>query len=41
MRMSVNTSGEKSETHVRYTKQNHTLTVRKKEKLLVISFPTK
>ena len=30
--MSVNTSGEKSETHVRYTKQNHTLTVRKKEK---------
>ena len=25
-------SGEKSETLVRYTKQNHTLTVRKKEK---------
>ena len=32
VRMSVNTSGEKSETLVRYTKQNHTLTVRKKEK---------
>ncbi|KAL8156869.1 hypothetical protein AgCh_001825 [Apium graveolens] len=32
VRMSVNTSGEKSEPHVRYTKQNHTLTVRKKEK---------
>ncbi|KAL8108606.1 hypothetical protein AgCh_024902 [Apium graveolens] len=32
LRMSVNTSGEKSETLVRYTKQNHTLTVRKKDK---------
>jgi len=31
VRMSVNTSGEKSETLVRYTKQNHTLTVRKKD----------
>ena len=32
VRMSVNTSGEKSETLVRYTKQNHTLTVRKKDR---------
>ena len=38
VRKSVNTSGEKSETHVRYTKQNHTLTVRKKEKYH-ITFP--
>ena len=32
VRMSVNTSGEKSETLVRHTKQNHTLTVRNKDK---------
>ncbi|KAL8124902.1 hypothetical protein AgCh_012536 [Apium graveolens] len=38
VRMSVNTSGEKSEILVRYTKQNHTLTVRKKEKYH-ITFP--
>ncbi|KAL8124906.1 hypothetical protein AgCh_012540 [Apium graveolens] len=38
VRMSVNTSGENSEILVRYTKQNHTLTVRKKEKYH-ITFP--
>ncbi|KAL8110606.1 hypothetical protein AgCh_026368 [Apium graveolens] len=38
VRMSVNTSGEKSETFVRHTKQNYTLTVRKKDKNH-ISFP--
>ena len=32
VRLSVNMSEEKSETHVRYTKQNHTLTVRKKDR---------
>ena len=32
VRTSVNMSGEKSETLVRYTKQNHTFTMRKKDK---------
>ena len=41
VRMSVNTSGEKSETHVRYTKtQSHTHSEEERE-TLVISFPTK